>query len=53
MSWLSRLSGAAYGHKRTQNTHLIVSSGMGNRGSVLRSGSTAEMVLIRLRSRVN
>lgn len=56
MSWLSRLNrlfGVTYGHKRTGNAHLIVSSGMGNRGSVLRSGSTAEMVLIRLVSRAN
>jgi predicted MPP superfamily phosphohydrolase len=53
MSWLSRLSGVAYGHKRIKNAHLIVSSGMGNRGSILRSGSTAEMVLIRLIGRAD
>lgn len=48
MSWLSRLFGMAYGCRRVGDMSVIVSSGMGNRGSVLRSGCTAEMVLIRL-----
>lgn len=48
MSSLSRLFGFTYGHKKIGNMDAVVSSGMGNRGSVLRSGSTAEMVLIRL-----
>ncbi len=51
MSWLSRLSGAAYGYKRIGGMHAIISAGMGNRGSTLRSGCTAEMVLIRLSGR--
>ena len=49
MSRLSRLFGFAYGHKRIGGMDAIVTSGMGNRGSVLRSGCTAEMVLISLR----
>lgn len=48
MSWIARLFSFAYGHRRIGGMHAIVSSGMGNRGSVLRSGCTAEMVLIRL-----
>ncbi|GEM_PF-701912 len=48
MSWLCRLFGVAYGHRRIGHMDVIVSSGMGNRGSALRSGCTAEMVLIRL-----
>ena len=48
MSWISRLSGAGYGHRRIGSMDAIISAGMGNRGSVLRSGCTAEMVLIRL-----
>lgn len=50
MSWIARLFGFAYGHRLINGMHAIISSGMGNRGSVLRSGSTAEMVLIRLRN---
>jgi len=50
MSWFVRLFTFAYGHKCINGMHAIISSGMGNRGSVLRSGSTAEMVLIRLRN---
>ncbi len=49
MSRLSRLFGVSYGHKHIGDMDVIVSSGMGNRGSVLRSGCTAEMVLISLR----
>lgn len=48
MSRLIRLSGFAYGHKRVGNMDAIVSAGMGNRGSALRSGCTAETVIVRL-----
>lgn len=48
MSWFARLFFFAYGHRVIHGMHAIISSGMGNRGSVLRSGCTAEMVLIRL-----
>lgn len=53
MSWIARLFSFAYGHRCTGGMHAIVSSGMGNRGSVMRSGCTAEMVLIRLQSTVS
>lgn len=48
MNWLAPLFGFSYGHRRIGTTDAIVSAGMGNRGSRLRSGCTAEMVLIRL-----
>ena len=50
MSWFVRLVAFSYGHKCINGMHAIISAGMGNRGNVLRSGSTAEMVLIRLRN---
>ena len=53
-SWLGRLIPNAdvfYGHKRIGETHIVVSSGLGCRGSTLRSGCTAEVVLIDLCSR--
>lgn len=53
MSWLIQLFSFAYGHKRFGEMFAIISAGMGNRGSVLRSGCTAEMVLIRLQNSTN
>jgi hypothetical protein len=53
-SWLGRLIPNAdvfYGHKQIGETHIVVSSGLGCRGSTLRSGCTAEFVLIDLRTR--
>jgi len=50
-SWLGRLLPNAdvfYGHKQIEETHVVVSSGLGCRGSTLRSGCTAEVVLIDL-----
>lgn len=52
MSWLIQLFSFSYGYQHIGGMHAIISAGMGNRGSVLRSGCTAEMVLIRLRSPV-
>lgn len=53
-SWLGRLIPNAdvfYGHKRIGEAHIVVSSGLGCRGSKLRSGCTAEFVLIDLQTR--
>ena len=53
-SWLGRLIPNAdvfYGHKQIGETHIVVSSGLGCRGSTLRSGCTAEVVLIDLYAR--
>ncbi len=50
MSWLAQVFAFSYGHRVINGMHAIISSGMGNRGNVLRSGCTAEMVLIRLRN---
>ena len=53
-SWLGRLLPNAdvfYGHKQIGETHIVVSSGLGCRGSTLRSGCTAEFVLIDLQAR--
>jgi uncharacterized protein len=50
-SWFGRLIPNAdvfYGQKRIGETHIVVSSGLGCRGSTLRSGCTAELVLIDL-----
>ncbi len=52
MSWFAQLFSFAYGHRCIGGMHAIISSGMGNRGSVLRSGCTAEMVLIRLENAI-
>lgn len=48
MSRLGQLFGYLYGHRRIEQTDCIISAGMGNRGSHLRSGCTAEMVMINL-----
>lgn len=40
----------SYGWKRVEQTWLVTSCGLGTRGSTLRSGTTAEMLLITLRS---
>ena len=50
MSWVAQLFAFSYGHRVINGMHAIVSSGMGNRGNVLRSGCTAEMVMIHLRN---
>ena len=50
MSWFARLFAFSYGHRCVGGMHAIISSGMGNRGNALRSGCTAEMVLIHLRN---
>ena len=50
-SWLGRLIANAdvfYGHKQIGNCHIVVSSGLGCRGTTLRSGCTAEFVMIDL-----
>jgi predicted MPP superfamily phosphohydrolase len=50
MSWFAQLFAFSYGHRRIDGMHAIISSGMGNRGNVLRSGCTAEMVMIHLKN---
>jgi predicted MPP superfamily phosphohydrolase len=50
MSWFAQLFAFSYGHRCIDAMHAIISSGMGNRGNVLRSGCTAEMVIIHLQS---
>jgi predicted MPP superfamily phosphohydrolase len=50
MSWFAQVFAFSYGHRVISGMHAIISSGMGNRGNVLRSGCTAEMVLIHLRN---
>lgn len=50
MSWFARLLSFTYGHRCIDGMHAIISSGMGNRGNVLRSGCTAEMVMIHLQN---
>ena len=50
MSWFAQLFAFAYGHRVVNGMHAIISSGMGNRGNVLRSGCTAEMVMIHLQN---
>jgi predicted MPP superfamily phosphohydrolase len=48
MSWFAQLFAFSYGHRCVDGMHAIISSGMGNRGNVLRSGCTAEIVVIHL-----
>jgi len=50
MSWFAQLFAFSYGHRMIGGMHAIISSGMGNRGNVLRSGCTAEMVMLHLRN---
>jgi len=50
MSWFAQLFAFSYGYKCIDGMHAIISSGMGNRGNALRSGCTAEMVMIHLKN---
>lgn len=50
MSWFAQLFSFTHGHRCIDGMHAIISSGMGNRGNVLRSGCTAEMVMIHLKN---
>lgn len=51
IGWLLPMADAFYGHKLVGGCHVVVSSGLGCRGTTLRSGCNAEYVIIDLLSK--